>query len=108
LGEATPLEGFFSQYPEFQSQPSNSPVVEFNWLCKENDWKKNDPEKKAARYQFNVAIKEEFDDLYGSDENDIDNWHKLCRVLGIDPVPDTLRECRAVSRHLFAPSDFVV
>lgn len=107
LGEATPLEGFFSQFPEFQSQPSNSPVAEFNRLCKEYDWGKSDPEKKAARYQFNVAIKEEFDDLYGSDEKDINNWHKLCRVLKIDPVPDTLRECHAVSCHLFGPSDSV-
>ncbi len=50
---------------------------------------------------FNVAIKEEFDDLYGSDEKDIDNWQKLCRVLKIDPVPETLQGCRAVSCHLF-------
>lgn len=107
LGEATPLESFFSQFPEFQSQPTNSPVAEFNRLCKEHDWDKNDPEKKAARYQFNVAIKEEFDDLYGSDEKDINNWHRLCRVLRIDPVPDTLRECHAVSRHSFGPSNFV-
>ena len=76
-------------------------MAEFNRLCKESYWDKNDPEKKAARYQFNVAIKEEFDDLYGSDEKDINNWHKLCRVLRVDPVPDTLRECRAVSPHLF-------
>ena len=50
---------------------------------------------------FNVAIKEEFDDLYGSDEADIDNWQKLCRVLKIEPVPETLQGCRAVSCHLF-------
>ncbi|KAF8268757.1 hypothetical protein EI94DRAFT_1726967 [Lactarius quietus] len=40
-------------------------------------------------------MKQEFDDLYGSDENDIKNWHNLCHVLRIDPVPDILRECRA-------------
>jgi hypothetical protein len=105
LGVATPLENFFSQYPEFQSQPSSSPVAEFNRLCKENEWRKDDPEKKDARYHFNIAIKEEFDDLYGSDENDIKNWHKLCRVLQIDPVPGTLPGCRAVSfLALFRPS----
>ena len=42
-------------------------------------------------------MKKEFDDLYGSDEKDINNWHKLCYVLKIDPAPDTLWKCRAVS-----------
>lgn len=42
-------------------------------------------------------MKKEFDTLYGSDEKDINNWFKLCHVLRIDPVPDTLKECRAVS-----------
>jgi hypothetical protein len=42
-------------------------------------------------------MKKEFDSLYGSDEQDINNWYKLCYVLSIDPVPSTLKECRAVS-----------
>ena len=61
---------------------------------------RDDPEKKNACHHFNVAIKEEFNDLYGSDENDIENWHKLCRVLKIDPVSETLQGCRAVSFFL--------
>ena len=97
LGVETPLEGFFSQYSNFQSQPTNSPVVEFDRLCKTYHWERDDPEKEAARKAFQFALKMEFDDLYGSDENDIDNWHKLCYVVRIDPAPDTLRECRTVS-----------
>ncbi len=100
LGVETSLECFFSQYPEFQYRPSNSPVAEFNRLCKESRWRKGDPAKDAAWDMFNVAIKEDFDDLYGSDEKDIKNWHKLCRVLKVDPVPETLQGCRAVSCHL--------
>jgi len=96
LGIQTPLEGFFSQYSKFQPQPLNSPVDEFNRLCKEYRWKKGHPKREAARDGFNFAIKREFVDLYGSDENDINNWQKLCRVLKIDPVPDTLGGCRAV------------
>ena len=103
LGAETPLEGFFSQYPNFQYQPSNSPVIEFNRLCKSYKWEKDDPEKDAAREAFHVAMKREFDDLYGSDEHDVNNWHKLCYVLRIDPVPDTLRDCRAVSCRFSEP-----
>ncbi|KAH9066265.1 hypothetical protein EDB87DRAFT_1554509, partial [Lactarius vividus] len=90
-----PLEGFFSQYPEFLFQPSSSPVAEFNRLCKTYCWKRDDPRREAAREEFHSAMKKEFDSLYGSDEKDIKNWQKLCFVLRIDPVPDTLWKCRA-------------
>jgi len=99
LGEVAPLERFFVQYPKFQYDPSKSPVAEFNRLWKEYE--------KNARDEFNAAIKKAFYDLYGTDEKDINNWHKLCRALRIDPIPDRLKECRAVSCHLFVPSDFL-
>lgn len=97
LGVTKPLEIFFSQYPKFQYRPGRSSVTEFYRLCKEYRWKKEDPEKEAARHEFDRAMKKEFDSLYGSDEKDINNWYKLCHVLSIDPVPTTLKECRAVS-----------
>ncbi|KAH8998354.1 hypothetical protein EDB86DRAFT_2912765 [Lactarius hatsudake] len=87
LGVKTPLEGFFSQYPNFQPEPSNSPVVEFQRL------------REAAREEFHSAMKKEFDHLYGSDRKDINNWLKLCFVLRIDPAPDTLRDCRNAVRR---------
>ncbi|KAH9035570.1 hypothetical protein EDB85DRAFT_1944072 [Lactarius pseudohatsudake] len=95
LGVETPLESFFSQFSNFQPKPSNSPVVEFDRLCKTYQWERNDPEREAAREEFHFAMKKEFDNLYGSDEKDIENWHKLCYVLRIDPVPNTLWKCRA-------------
>ncbi|KAH8998353.1 hypothetical protein EDB86DRAFT_2912760 [Lactarius hatsudake] len=82
FGVKTPLETFFSQYPNFQPESSNSPVVEFDRLGKH------------AREKFHSAMKKEFDKLYGSDETDINNWLKLCFVLRIDPAPSTLRNCR--------------
>lgn len=103
LGVKKPMEIFFSQYPEFRYQPGCSSVSEFRRLCKKYQWEKDGPEKQVARYEFNLAMKMEFDSLYGSDENDIDNWYKLCHILSIDPVPDTVRECRAVSPKLCRP-----
>jgi hypothetical protein len=92
-----PLERFFSQYSKFQYQPTKSSVTEFNRLCKEYGWKKEENKREDARRKFNYAIKKEFDFLYGSNEKDIKNWHKLCRVLRIDPAPNTVKECRKVS-----------
>jgi hypothetical protein len=96
-GVGTPLKDFFSQYSNFQFQPSNSPVAEFRRLCDTYEWKRDSPEKKIAHTEFSIAMKKEFSNLYGSDEKDIRNWHRLCYVLRIDPVPETLQKCRTVS-----------
>ena len=99
LRAKTPLEGFFSRYPNYKYRPSKSPKVEFDRLCNlyASEWEEEDWKRRDARRAFNTALKEEFDVLYGLDEHDIKNWHKLCHVLRIIPVPDTLQECRAVS-----------
>jgi hypothetical protein len=101
-----PLETFFSRYSKFQYQPQNSPVTEFNRLCEEYQWEQRGAEKKHARREFNIAMKKEFDSLYGSDEKSINNWYKLCHVLRINPAPKTLKECRAVSAPLRGSFDF--
>ena len=93
-GATKSLKRFFSRYSEFQYQPASSPNSEFNRLCKEYGWEKK---LKDARREFNLAMKKEFDALYGSDEKDVKNWHKLCYILSIDPVPKCLNGCRAVS-----------
>ena len=69
-------------------------------------WEKDSAEKNAARHKFNLAMIKEFNALYGSDEKDINSWYKLCHVLRIDPVPNTLHGCRAVSTPLRGPFDF--
>lgn len=39
----------------------------------------------------------EFNDIYGTDESDLNSWNKICTVLDIDPLPKTLQEARDVS-----------
>ncbi|KAI9437348.1 hypothetical protein BJY52DRAFT_1217670 [Lactarius psammicola] len=73
LGVVTLLERFFSRYPKFRFQPSNSPVIEFGRLCETYDWERDDRKRRAAHKGFQSAMKKEFDDLYGSDEKDINN-----------------------------------
>ncbi|KAN0116593.1 hypothetical protein V8E52_005737 [Russula decolorans] len=99
INEDQPLKKFFSRYSRFQYRPQNSPIAEFDRLCKAYRWEQDGAEENHARYEFNIAMKREFDFLYGSDEKDINNWYKLCHVLRINPAPKTLKECRAaVSR----------
>lgn len=53
-------------------------------------------QKQEARRAFKKALTREFNDIYGTDINDIRAWTKLCRVLSINPIPEKLKECRAV------------
>ncbi|KAI0271213.1 hypothetical protein BGY98DRAFT_922924, partial [Russula aff. rugulosa BPL654] len=95
--ENEPLKSFFSQYSKFHYQPRNAPIIEFERLCKKYQWKQDSAVVKAARDEFDLAMIMEFNSLYGSNEKDINNWHRLCHVLRIDPVPNTLEECRAAA-----------
>ncbi|KAJ7096979.1 hypothetical protein C8R43DRAFT_907727 [Mycena crocata] len=41
-----------------------------------------------------------FADIYGQEVNDLGNWQSLCRVLDLDPIPQTLWECQTVVRDV--------
>jgi hypothetical protein len=56
LGSEMPLERFFLKYPKFQSQPSNSPVVEFDRLCKFYNWEEDDPESGKLRAKLSILL----------------------------------------------------
>jgi hypothetical protein len=45
----------------------------------------------------------DFNSFYGSDVHDILAWHKLCRAVGICPLPEDIRECRKVRRSSSFP-----
>ncbi|KAJ8692423.1 hypothetical protein PTI98_009735 [Pleurotus ostreatus] len=92
---ASNFPAFFANYPEFQYNPAKSAILEFNRLCK--SW------RKKAHQDFKDAMVKEFNDIYGTDESNIDSWRKICIVLDIDPLPDTVQEARDVSREPGSP-----
>lgn len=67
-------------------------------------WDKDSPVKEEARERVRDAIAHTFNDAYGTDVDDLDAWHNLCQAVGINPPPDDIPSCRAVSRC----SDFAV
>ncbi|KAG9225022.1 hypothetical protein CCMSSC00406_0001827 [Pleurotus cornucopiae] len=93
---------FFDDYPGFDYDPGNSAILEFYRLCDFYGWDRDDPDREEAHQAFKDALVQEFNDIYGTDENDIDSWHKICTVLDIDPLPDTLQEARdeVLSKHI--------
>ncbi|KAI0263443.1 hypothetical protein BC834DRAFT_313574 [Gloeopeniophorella convolvens] len=94
FGYKTAIDRFFAQYPEFPFNPARSPTFQLRDLCNRKRWERKDSECETARHAFRAAMKEDFNDIYGLDEHDINNWHRLCLVLDIEPLPQTLAECR--------------
>ena len=66
-------------------------------MCDDFEWDSDDYEMREARRKFKSAMVQQFNVLYGTDEEDLNSWQKLCHILNIKPVPKGLKECREVS-----------
>jgi len=66
-------------------------------MCDAFEWDSDDYEMREARRQFKSAMVQQFNDLYGTDEEDLNSWQNLCHILNIEPVPEGIKECREVS-----------
>jgi hypothetical protein len=65
-------------------------------MCDFFDWDRDDEERAEARQAFRDAMVFRFNSLYGTDVNNLDNWHKLCIAVCIEPLPATINECEQV------------
>ncbi|KAI9446872.1 hypothetical protein F5148DRAFT_988434 [Russula earlei] len=93
---------FFSSYPNFTLNPDAPPTREFARLRRLNHWEDGDEEYVEARERFADAVAEDFNVAYGTDINNIDHWHALCHILGVEPVPESISACRKAvkSKHV--------
>lgn len=71
-------------------------------MCDKFGWDNDDYEMREARRKFKSAMVQQFNDLYGTDKEDLISWQKLCHILNIEPVPEELKKCREV-RICFNP-----
>jgi hypothetical protein len=90
------ISKFFSQYPTFAYNEERGVAEEFYRMCDFFDWDRDDEERGEARQAFKDAMVIRFNSLYGTDINDLENWHKLCIAVCIEPLPATIPECKEV------------
>ena len=70
-------------------------------MCDDFEWDSDDYEMREARRNFKSAMVQQFNDLYGTDEEDLNSSQNLCHILNIEPVPEGLKQCRNVSTYPF-------
>ncbi|KAG1831626.1 hypothetical protein EV424DRAFT_161352 [Suillus variegatus] len=91
-----PLAAFFAQFASFSFNENQSSHKNFDRLVKVLKCDVKDPQGRIAlaREGFKNALVHEFNARFGTDRKNISNWQNLCGVLGIDPVPNSVKKCR--------------
>ena len=98
-----PLVAFFALYSPFKYNPSNSAHQEYQRLRAFFGWPSPKLEEKHAERDeawegFRIAMVKAFNVTFGNDEKDIEAWGRLCVLVGIEDIPDTLKARREVSK----------
>ena len=58
---------------------------------KSNGFDRNKRQRRAEAYEVDFEI------LLGTDPKRLDNWQNLCKILNIEPVPQSITQCKKVS-----------
>lgn len=93
-GDSDPIAAFFAEYPSFDYEEDQGTIEEFYRMCDYFGWDREDEERKQAHRLFKDAMVLRFNELYGTDVSSLENWHKLCIAVDIDPLPQTVEECK--------------
>ncbi|KAJ1309478.1 hypothetical protein OPQ81_006253 [Rhizoctonia solani] len=94
------LKIFFEKYPLFDYDSSKPVMSEFYRMCDQFGWERDDEERDEARDDLKEALVQEFNTIYGTDQESIVAWQSLCRVLNLSNVPDQLEPCRQLVKSM--------
>ncbi|KAI9851244.1 MAG: hypothetical protein M1838_004163 [Thelocarpon superellum] len=95
------LDTFFAGYPEFNYRRGQSSTREFYRMCDFFGWDRDDPERGEAHDDFKTALVQQFNSLYGTDEESIESWRGLCLALDVDPLPDNVKDAKEIFKGMF-------
>lgn len=84
-------DGYFDRHTNFAQNPEADLSAEFARLAIAKGWSKK--QQKAHKAE---AIEAEFGRLYGTSYDKLESWQDLCREVGIDPVPQSITQCKKV------------
>lgn len=97
--KSDPLQAFFAQYVPFKYNWLASSHDEFKRLCTFFGWpahylEPNHEERKKAWESFRIAMVETFNVTFGHDERDDEAWGRMCVLVDMQNVPESLEARR--------------
>ncbi|CAE6509048.1 unnamed protein product [Rhizoctonia solani] len=91
---STHVERFFAKYPLFKYNPSQHIMAEFYRLCALGI------HRERTLQRFRDALTQDFNEMYGVDEDDLGAWQRLCGAL-VTEIPDEIEACRKIVQSRF-------
>ena len=92
-----PPGSFFSQYPEFDHDPTAPLVREFQRLSLQRGWKADGKKYRQSRQN---CFAQEFEYHYGHASDKLAGWQTLCKDVYISPIPSSINQCKKVGQSL--------
>ncbi|KAF4969788.1 hypothetical protein FSARC_3065 [Fusarium sarcochroum] len=90
-----PMDVYFAKYPKFDHKLNKPFFEEFDRMCSHFGW--DDDKASEPWHLFRIAFTQEFNYVYGDDENDLLLWQKMFKIIGL-AEPTTLGEARQTMR----------
>ncbi|KAJ7615257.1 hypothetical protein DFH06DRAFT_1062785 [Mycena polygramma] len=90
------MSDYWLAYPNFVHNPTAPLGQEFKLLAAQRGWS-------GAQYkrEWERCAREEFSHHFGRDENRLAGWQALCATVGVRKVPESIKKCKQVLRHIF-------
>jgi hypothetical protein len=88
---------FFASYPSFNYNLRAPAWQEFDLLVRHMGWERRSAAYRDARTDFRRAMVMDFNSRFGTDEQRLEAWQNICNILGIQPVPESITQCRKAS-----------
>ncbi|EHK50232.1 uncharacterized protein TrAtP1_007301 [Trichoderma atroviride] len=102
------LGRFFAVYCQFNYDPQEPSATAYSRLVAFYGWKTDSKKERKARKGFQKALADQFEQLYGHDDNKLDVLQILCGKIGISPVPNTITSCKkAIQKYHVNIYDFI-
>ena len=98
-----PLAAFFSLHSSFEYNRYSPSHDEYRRLCAFFGWPSrkqeyDHAERDEAWKGFRIAMVKAFNMTFGDDENDMEAWERMCVLVGMEHIPDTLVAQREVRK----------
>ncbi|KAI9892860.1 MAG: hypothetical protein M1814_001019 [Vezdaea aestivalis] len=92
---------FFAQFPQFDYQTNASSSKEFYRICDQFGWERDDTDRQEAHDGFKVELVQTFNNLFGTDEKDLQSWQEIYVALDISPPPQNIPKAKRTLKKKF-------
>jgi hypothetical protein len=73
-------------------------MSQFSYLQERQQW--NRDQYQEERDALQLALVQQFNQIYGKNAESVHGWQRLCSAMQIDPLPQTTAQCQEVSVYL--------